>query len=79
MKIYPDNSTLTARQRIERSFRAKRIHDPYVTIHNCNDGDGFLFGFFLDDYEDIRVNPLLDRRLVIETKSQKNIVLGIDL
>ena len=82
MKIYLPNSSLTVRQRIEKSFRARRKHDPYVTVHNNRDGDGFLFGFYLSDWDspfnDFQSYPELDFRLDTESASAERITLGIN-
>lgn len=80
MKIYPNNSVLTIRQRIEKAYAQKRKHDVYVSIHDDSHGDGFVCGFYLSDwenpFEDARHNPVLDYRLDVETKSAKYLNLG---
>ena len=83
MKTYSEVSTLTVRERIQRSYSSKiRKHNPYVTIHNNADGDGYLFGFYLDDWEspfdDFQSFKELDFRLDTESKSQERLTLGIN-
>lgn len=82
MKLYSPYSGMTVRQRIERSFRAKRRHDVYVTVHNNGDGDGFLFGFYLTDwdneFDDFQGYKELDYRLDTESKSERKLTLGIN-
>jgi len=82
MKVYSPNSVMTIRQRIEKAYRQKRKHDVYVSIHDDTDGDGFVFGFYLSDwenpFEDARHNPILEYRLDVETKSQKFLTLGFN-
>lgn len=76
-KIYPPESSLTVRQRIERSYKAKRKHDPIVTVHDCNSSEGEIVWFYLSDYEEFKDYECLDERLHIETGSTKYMNLGI--
>lgn len=82
MKLYPGNSALTVRQRIEKAYNIPRKHDVYVTVHNNADGDGYLFGFYLNDwkseYDDFQSYPELDYRVDSETQSPNKLNLGIN-
>jgi len=80
MKIYPPQSALTIRQRIERLALAKRKHDPWVNVYYNGSSDSVVFGFFLSDwnnpFDDFQSYKELDYRLDTETKSAKYINLG---
>lgn len=86
MKVYPTNSVLTIRQRIEKAYIQKRKHDVYVSIHDDTDGDGFRFGFYLSEWEwkdedgmyEFQQSKELDYRLDVETKSAKYLSLGFN-
>lgn len=84
MKIYPHNSTLTIRQRIETASKQKRKHDIWVNVHDNTDGDGNVFGFYLSDWDNgfdsfkDHKDKELDYRLDNETKSEKYLNLGFD-
>lgn len=77
---YPQNSSMTIRQRIQRLANAKRKHDPWVNIYYNGSSDSVDFGFFLSDWDnplwDGQGNKELDYRLDTETRSQKCINLG---
>lgn len=82
MKIYPPNSTVTVRDRIERAYVQRRKNDIWVSVHNNGTSVGEIFGFFLDDWEsphdDFRSYEELGFRLDTETRSAKVLSLGIN-
>jgi hypothetical protein len=75
---YSPYSGITVRQRIERSYKAKRKHDPVVTVHNNGTSEGTLFWFYLSDWPDFDKYKELDYRLDTESKSTDRLTLGIN-
>lgn len=82
MRIYPESSALTVRQRIEKAFAQKRKHDAWVSVHNNGSSDGEIIGFFLSDWnsllDDFKSLEELDFRLDTEMKRVGSLSLGIN-